>query len=92
MWLEDYVSNLSNQERKEVSRRADDTQFRFGDNSAVTSTEIVTFPGELAGQSVLIQANVNKGSLPLLLSRKAMQRAEAKLDFEDDCEYVGQRY
>ena len=58
--------------------------FRFGDGIDVNSTETVKLPAVIGTKKVMIEANIVKNDIPLLLSRTSMKRAEMALDFETD--------
>ena len=88
MWLDEYC-RLSKQDRLQVSERSNDATFRFGDGAEVTSSKLVKFPVVLGSQKIIIEENVFKNELPLLLSRQSMKRAEMITDFSNDTVNVG---
>ena len=58
--------------------------FKFGNGDRETSQKVVIMPIGLAGRFGNVQAAVVKGDAPLLLSRPALKRLGATLDFEND--------
>ena len=66
------------------SERAEKNSFRFGNGQQETSTAAVDMPVYLAGRPGYIKAAIVKGAAPLLLSRPAMQRLGAQIDFATD--------
>ena len=58
--------------------------FKFGNGDRETSQKVVIMPIGLAGRFGNVQAAVVKGDAPLLLSRPALKRLVATLDFEND--------
>ena len=73
--MDEYLQTLSEQDRLQVSERNNDVTLRFGDGAQVTSSKLVKFPVVTGSQKFLIEANVVKNELPLLLSRQSMKRA-----------------
>ena len=59
-------------------------QFRFGNGQVETSSRLIDLPVGLAGKSGILQAAVVKGIAPLLVSRPALKRLGATIDFADD--------
>ncbi|CAK9075558.1 unnamed protein product [Durusdinium trenchii] len=58
--------------------------FRFGNGEQEVSQTIVDLPVFLAGRPGYVKAAVVKGKAPLLLSRPALQKLQARLDFDRD--------
>ena len=58
--------------------------FRFGNGQMETSQSVVHLPIGLAGKRGMIQAAVVKGDAPLLVSRPALKRLGAAIDFSRD--------
>ena len=58
-------------------------QFRFGNGQVEVSQRSVDLPVGLNGRRGVLQAAVVKGAAPLLVSRLALKRLKANLDFED---------
>ena len=81
LWLEEFLSDLNEDDLKKVHYTADDSQFRFGDGMPSSSSRIVNLPAVVSGQRVTIQACVVSNYIPLLLSKQAMGKAGVVLDF-----------
>ena len=60
-------------------------QFKFGNGAIETSHHSIQMPVALAGKRGVIRAAIIKGDAPLLLSRAALKRLGASLDFGKDC-------
>lgn len=59
-------------------------QFRFGNGQVETSHRLLDLPVGLHGRRGILQAAVVKGTAPLLVSRPALKRLGAKIDFHAD--------
>ena len=60
---------------------AETNHFRFGNGQRETSEMSIKAPVVLAGKSGIVRVALVKGEAPLLVSRKALQSLQAKLDF-----------
>ena len=60
------------------------TRFRFADGKIYTSIENVLIPAEMGGLKVNVETDVLPCDLPLLLSKCSMQKANTKLDPENN--------
>eukprot|EP00435_Cladocopium_sp_Y103_P026818 s1587_g6.t1 len=60
-------------------------QFKYGNGEMETSHHVVAMPVTLAGRQGVIRASVVKGDAPLLISRSALKKLGASLDFGQDC-------
>ena len=58
--------------------------FRFGNGSLEVSNKVIEMPISIAGKHGVIRAAVIRGQAPLLLSRPALKRLQARLDFDKD--------
>eukprot|EP00435_Cladocopium_sp_Y103_P043787 s1055_g12.t1 len=63
-------------------------QFKYGNGEMETSHRVVAMPVTLAGRKGVIRASVVKGDAPLLVSRSALKKLGASLDFGKDCLHV----
>ena len=79
-WMLLYFEGIGMEAKLSPSNRV----FRFGGGETLRSLGTVRIPGVLAGQRVSINADVVKSDIPLLLSLKAMKKANIKLDIEND--------
>ena len=60
------------------------SHFRYGNGHVETSNTVVELPLGLAGKKGILQAAVVKGAAPLLVSRPALKRLGASIDFAQD--------
>ena len=58
--------------------------FRFGNGHQEVSDVVVEMPIELAGRKGIVRAAVIEGQAPLLLSRAALKKLKASMDFHHD--------
>ena len=58
--------------------------FKFGDGEQIISKEKVRIPGCIGSKNVLIEANILDCELQLLMSKPALKKAGAILDFQND--------
>ena len=59
-------------------------QFKYGNGEIETSNRVVLMPVTIAGKRGVIRASIVKGDAPLLISRSALKRLGASLDFAKD--------
>eukprot|EP00435_Cladocopium_sp_Y103_P075356 s4_g56.t1 len=59
-------------------------QFKYGNGEIETSKAVVPMPVSLAGKKGIIRASIVRGSAPLLISRTALKKLGASLDFQHD--------
>eukprot|EP00435_Cladocopium_sp_Y103_P064391 s36_g26.t1 len=68
-----------------VSRRAEISEFRFGNSGTLTSHEAVIIPAKLGSRKFLIKAAVlPSSSTPLLLSKEVLRQLDCVLDLSKD--------
>ena len=58
--------------------------FKFGNGERETSTQVVIMPIGLGGKFGTVQAAIVAGDAPLLLSRSALKKLGASIDFAND--------
>ena len=83
-WLNCYLETLNEDEVKYVTTIASNASFKFGSGEAIQSIKRVSLPSVLAGKKVLIETDVVKCDIPLLLSKEAMQKASMQIFFKND--------
>ena len=81
IWLDAYLSMLSDDQLKLVKYKDDSTVFRFGNGKECTSRKMVHLPATLGKRSVGIDVCIVENDLPLLLSKDSMEKAKILLDF-----------
>ena len=90
-WITTFISNLSHEDCERMVISPSDQKFTFGDGRSVTSKRRVTLPCYMGGVEGLVTTDVVDCSIPLLLSRRSMKRAEMVLDFGRDVVRVNGR-
>ena len=88
-WLEDYLKNLSEYERGQISEKESKTSFTFGDGKSYQSLKCVTLPCYIGKNKANITTDVVECNVPLLLSKKALKKGKMSLDFENDIMRIG---
>ena len=83
-WVECYRDTLETDEVNLMTMERCETPFRFGDGEEVISQVKTKIPGRIGKTRVLIEANIVEKDLPLLLSKPALKKIGAVLDFKND--------
>ena len=83
-WMENFVSNMSDSDIKEVKTSTSKSAFKFGDEPSVRSTEKVTFPCYVLGERTTLCADVVDRNIPLLISKEEMKKRKFILNFDQD--------
>ena len=78
-WLDDFISELDEEDRRKISYRESERIFKFGGGEKRKSLGIVTFPCLLAGRNVRMQTEVVEADFPLLLGNSMLKKANAIL-------------
>jgi len=90
-WVDCFVDSLNNEEKSQVIHKKRNTVFKYGSGERLTSLGKVVLPCYLAGQKCTIETDVIDSEIPMLLSKKAMKKANMKLDLVNDkAEIYGQ--
>ena len=64
--------------------KVEENVFRYGNGACEKSTEVIEMPIRLADKKGIVQAAVIQGDAPLLLSRPAMKKLGAEMNFHTD--------
>ncbi len=83
-WLDNYVENLENHQRKKVSMTDTNRKFRFGDGKKVHSIISASIPAKIGNTQCQIETEVVDADIPLLLSKDSLKRAKTQLNIQDD--------
>ena len=83
-WIENFISNMSEEDLKEVKKTNSTSAFKFGDEPAVSSAEKVTFPCYILGERTTLSADVVDRNIPLLISKGEMKKRKFILNFDQD--------
>ena len=84
VWLQCYLDILNESDKSSAQEQESNSKFRFGDGVVQTSLKKVIIPADINGTKVKIETDVIDKSLPLLLSKSAMQKAATKIDFKNN--------
>ena len=83
-WMKVYLDTLDENDMKLVETLHSDSKFRFGDGIEVKSTKLMKIPATIGKKKVMINTDVVRNDIPLLMSRSAMKRSNMVLDFVND--------
>lgn len=84
VWLENYKSGLSSFDRTCVDEEVSSSTFRFGDGVSERSLKRVRMPCYIGGKRSMIETDVVRCNIPLLLSKQSMKKGNMMLDFGND--------
>ena len=84
IWLQCYLDALNESDKSSVQEQESSSKFKFGDGVVQISSKKVIIPADINGTKVKIETDVIENSLPLLLSKSAMQKAATKIDFKNN--------
>lgn len=88
-WFNNYVSNLSEFDKKCIKENPSLSSFTFGDSTSERSLKRVSMPCYIGGKRSLIESDIVSSNIPLLLSKASMKRGKMCLDFGNDMLSVG---
>ena len=80
-WMENYIENLSENDRKDIEITNSSQSFTFGDGRGVRSKRKMKIPVWMGGIRCSLTTDVVEAEIPLLLSINVMERAKMVLDF-----------
>ena len=81
--LEDFKQMWSQMGINCPSVELETNHFKFGNGQRETSSEVIPMPVRIAGRSGVIRAAIVQGRAPLLISRSALQKLKATLNFHE---------
>ena len=81
LWISKFTENLSDSDKKKIKYMPTEESFTFGDGKTHKAIRRINFPCWVGGESADITADIVECKIPLLLSRKAMTKAEMVIDF-----------
>ena len=91
-WLDDYLSNLCDEELAMVREEKSNCTFTFGDGVTYRSIRRVIFPCWIGGVRSELSTDVVECNLPLLISKQSMKRGKMVLDFGEDSVKIRNRW
>ena len=83
-WFNSYVDSLDKEQRKKVEIIESNASFKFGDSRQMKSQKRARIPAQIGDKSCLIEMEIVKENIPLLLSKSSLKKAETVLDMEMD--------
>ena len=84
VWFENYVEGLSDAQRDLVEYYNSDSAFKFGSGEKFQSLFRARVPAKIGYKDVFIITDVIESTVPLLLSKEAMKKANTEINFKDD--------
>ena len=83
-WIDCYLDSLSSKDKKDVEHLTSSKSYRFGAGDKIIAKQRLAIPVYIGDEKVKIVTDVVDANIPLLLSKSSLQRAEAKIDFENN--------
>ena len=83
-WIDCYIDSLSCNDKKDVEYLKSSKSYRFGSGDRIIAKQRLAIPVYIGDKKVKIVTDVIDANIPLLLSKSSLQRAEAKIDFENN--------
>ena len=83
-WLNCYLENLPNEDKKLLHVEDSNSVFKFGDSKLIKSNKKIVILTVIADQKVMLTTDVISNDLPLLLSKEAIKRANTQIDFASE--------
>ena len=83
-WFNSYVDSLDEEQRKKVEFIESNTSFKFGNGRQVKSQKRARILAQIGDKSCLIEMEIVKENIPLLLSKSSLKQAETVLDMKMD--------
>lgn len=84
VWLEGYVEGLPKHKQEEVEYYESGSTFKFGSQERFKSLFRVKIPAKIGNKEISIVTDVIDSTIPLLLSKDAMKKADTSINFKDD--------
>ena len=90
-WYEKYYDELSDFDKQSVSETSSSkSSFKFRDGVTKKSIKRVTMPCYIDGKRATIESDIVDSNIPLLLSKKSMQKVKMTIDFGKDVAVIGE--
>ena len=84
VWFESYISGLSDKQMEKVKYFDSNSSFRFGSGKVFKSLYKAEIPATIGKENIMISTDVVETTVPLLLSKEAMKKAETNINFATD--------
>ena len=89
LWLQEYLTTLSESEIRGIREKQSKSVFRFGDGIENKSTKCITIPVTIGKKKLQMDVEVVPNEIPLLVSKAAMKQMKMQLDFTKDTAIIG---
>ena len=83
-WLTQFVSTLNEKLRAMISEKVSNSVFRFGDGAETKSMKLVSVPIYFMDMLFIMDIEIVKYNIPLLISNAAMRQMGMIIDFEQN--------
>ena len=84
-WINSYLCGLPESKKMLCVYNTSHKSFKFGSDEKYQSMYRISLPAKTGSNHIMIETDVVKTDIPLLLSKDAMKMAETTIDFENDC-------
>ena len=84
IWFESHIERLSESQKQEVKILPCKKHYKFGDGEVVQALKRAVIPICLGNKKVSLTVDILPANIPLLLSKKSLQKGNAKIDFENN--------
>ena len=88
-WFKNYLDNLSEYDKARIKESQSNSVFTFGDGGMVDSMRKVVIPCYINNKRSIIETDIVKCDIPLLMSHKSMKKGKMIIDFGSDILKVG---
>ena len=79
IWMKEYIHSLNEEDQAKVKYEKSSNSFRFGDGVTFKSIELAYIPAWIGENPVTIAVDIINATIPLLLSKSAMKKANGKV-------------
>ena len=83
-WMDVYVDSLTPEKKAQIKYSNTNNSFKFGSGDVHKSLYKVTIPATIGKTEILIETDVVKLDIPMLLSKQSMKNAQTEINFEND--------
>ena len=84
VWFNSYISGLSSKDAEKVKYFDSSSTFKFGSGKVFKSLYRAEIPASIGSEKIMISTDVVETTVPLLLSKEAMKKADTNIDFATD--------
>ena len=84
LWFDSYCQGLSDVKQNSIKISESKSIFKFGSGERFASLFRAVIPATIGNNEIFITTDVVNSSIPLLLSKEAMKRANTEIDFMAD--------